>query len=141
MLSITCHRNPSWRGTNSCLLMLIRTKLWYKQNLRRTGQNLVNNLVQYFIHLPKSIITVWTLQLGHLEEDCLVTTFSENKRFSRFFLANGPIKFKVQLCNYLRKQSSDLWMLLVHLKLLFSENVVIWQSFQVSWFECPHSKK
>ena len=49
MLSITCHRNPSWRGANSCLLMLIRTKLWYKQNLRRTGQNLVNNLVQYFI--------------------------------------------------------------------------------------------
>ena len=93
---------------------------------------MVNNLVQYFIHLPESIITVWTLQLGHLEEDCPVTTFSENKRFSRFFLANGPIKFKVQLCDHLRKQSSDLWMLLVNLRLLFSENVVIQQSFK-----CP----
>ena len=50
------------------------------------------------IFLPKSI-TGRILQLGHLEEDnCPIRKFSENKRYSSFF-ANGPIKFKVELCN------------------------------------------
>ena len=30
---------------------------------------------------------------GNVEEDCPITTFSEDKRYSSFF-ANGPIKFK-----------------------------------------------
>lgn len=33
-----------------------------------------------------------------LKKDCLITTFSETKRFSIFFV-NGPIIFKVQLYN------------------------------------------
>ena len=33
----------------------------------------------------KKCIAVWTLKLGHMEEDCLITMFSENKRFSSFF--------------------------------------------------------
>ena len=31
-----------------------------------------------------------------MEEDCLITMFSENKRFSSFF-SNRPIKFKVTI--------------------------------------------
>jgi len=45
--------------------------------------------------LPNKIFTVLTLKPGRFEEDGLITTFSENKKFSRFFFANGPIKFKV----------------------------------------------
>lgn len=86
MLSITCHRNPSWRETNSCLLTLIITKLWYKQSLRRTGKNLVNNLVQYFIHLPVSIIRLWMLQLGCLEEDCSITTMRQSQETALRFM-------------------------------------------------------
>ena len=33
----------------------------------------------------KKCIAVWTLKLGHMEEDSLITMFSENKRFSSFF--------------------------------------------------------
>ena len=43
-------------------------------------------------------LKVRTLTPGHLREDCPITMFSENKRLSSF-VANGPIKFKVQLCN------------------------------------------
>ena len=50
-----------------------------------------------------SMVTVRLLEPGHLEEDCPITTISENKRFSSyFFLANGPRKFKIQLCNRLK---------------------------------------
>ena len=39
-------------------------------------------------------ISVRLLEPGHLEEDYPITTFFENKRFSRFF-ANGPITLKI----------------------------------------------
>ena len=64
-----------------------------------------------------------TLRPGHSEEDCPVTTFSQNKRFSSVF-ADRPIKFKYptmqplkclkpfELTWSLRKQPSNWWMLL-----------------------------
>ena len=70
------------------------------------------------------VVIVWQLKPGHSEEDCPITIISENKRFSSF-LANGPIKFKYstmhslktlkpfELTWPLRKQPSNLWMLLV----------------------------
>ena len=90
----------------------------------------------------KKCIAVWTLKLGHMEEDCLITMFSENKRFSSFF-SNRPIKFKVQLSNHwgrfeltwsLRKQHSNnecCWSFCTKklFNVLLSENVVIGQSF------------
>ena len=45
-------------------------------------------------------LTLSLLRLGHWEEDYPITAFFEKKRFSSFF-ANGPIKFKVQLTNYM----------------------------------------
>ena len=90
----------------------------------------------------KKCIAVWTLKLGHMEEHCLITMFSENKRFSSFF-SNRPIKFKVQLSNHwgrfeltwsLRKQHSNnecCWSFCTKklVNVLLSENVVIGQSF------------
>ena len=43
-------------------------------------------------------ITERLLELGHFEEDCPITTISENKSLSSCF-ANGTINFKIQLCN------------------------------------------
>ena len=97
----------------------------------------------------KKCIAVWTLKLGHMEEDCLITMFSENKRFSSFF-SNRPIKFKVQLSNHwrrfdltwsLRKQHSNneccwsfctknLWMF-YYQKMLWLDNL---------FFKCQHRK-
>ena len=39
-------------------------------------------------------ISVRLLEPGHLEEDYPITTFFENKRFSRFF-PKGPITLKI----------------------------------------------
>ena len=39
--------------------------------------------------LPNEIFTVLTLKPGRFEEDGLITTFSENKKFSRFFFLQG----------------------------------------------------
>ena len=96
-----------------------------------------------------------------LEEDCPLTTFAENKRFSSFiffYFANGPIKFKYstvqtlktikpfELTWPLRKQPSNLWMSLVHLQkktwepLVFGKWCVCTIFFQVSWVECLHCK-
>lgn len=36
-------------------------------------------------------------QMGHLEGDCPITTFSETKDFQGFF-ANRPIKFNKTMC-------------------------------------------
>ena len=82
-----------------------------------------------------------TLKPGHLEEDCPITTFSQNKRFSSVF-ADRPIKLKYstmqplkflkafELTWPLRKPPSNWWMLLHGpyekkiLRIFFSENVV-----------------
>ena len=45
--------------------------------------------------------SVDTVKLGHLEEDCPITTFSENKRFSSF-CANRPIKLKYSTMQLLK---------------------------------------
>ena len=91
-----------------------------------------------------------TLKLAHLEEDCPLATFAENKRFSFFFFATGPIKFRYstmepldtikpfELTWPLRKQPSNLWMLLVRLQkklenLLWCNNTIF---SQVSPVEC-----
>ena len=58
-----------------------------------------------------------TLKPGH----CLITTFSENKRFSFFFSATDQLNSRFnyvtvknfELTWHLRKQHSNLWMLLV----------------------------
>ena len=52
----------------------------------------------HYYQAPATQATVRLLKPALLEEDCLITTFSENKRFSIFTLlfflfANGPIKF------------------------------------------------
>lgn len=44
------------------------------------------------------ILKVKKIKPDTLEEDCPSTTFSEKRRFYSFF-ANGPNKFKAQLCN------------------------------------------
>ena len=97
-------------------------------------------------------------QTGHLEENCQITTFSQNKRFSSVF-ADRLIKFKystMQPLKFLkpfkltwpiRKQPSNWWMLLhgpyAKKKL---ENLVFRKRcdcrifFQVSRFECPLCK-
>ena len=97
-------------------------------------------------------------QTGHLEENCPITTFSQNKRFSSVF-ADRLIKFKystMQPLKFLkpfkltwpiRKQPSNWWMLLhgpyAKKKL---ENLVFRKRcdckifFQVSRFECPLCK-
>ena len=76
-----------------------------------------------------------TLKPGHLEEDCPITKFSQNKRFSCVF-GDRPIKCKYstmqafELTWPLRKQPSNWWMLLHGpyekkiLRIFFSENVV-----------------
>ena len=46
------------------------------------------------------------LELGHLEKDYPITTFFENKRFSRFF-ANKPIKVMNFEGHFLRGQVSS----------------------------------
>ena len=46
-----------------------------------------------------AVVTVWLLELGHLDEDGSITTVCENKRFSSFF-ANALLKFNIQLCNH-----------------------------------------
>ena len=40
----------------------------------------------------KKCIAVWTLKLGHMEEDCLITMFSENKRFKQTNKIQGSTK-------------------------------------------------
>ena len=50
-------------------------------------------------------LTVRLSEPGHLKEDYPITTFFENKRFSGFFFANGPIKFKV---NYATVETTNL---------------------------------
>ena len=88
-----------------------------------------------------TFIVVWLLKPGHLEEDCLIPKIFENKRFSSFFvffLANGPVKFKIQLYNrcmenfetvwtYLTSQetTSNLWFLLACLKKKTRESFVL----------------
>ena len=97
-----------------------------------------------------SFFTGRTLKLAHFE-DCPLATFAENKRFSGFFFfAKGPIKFRYstmepldtiklfELTWPLRKQPSNLWMLLVRLQkklenLLWCNNTIF---SQVSPVEC-----
>ena len=88
-----------------------------------------------------AVVTVQLLEPGHLDEDGPITTVSENKRFSSFCKCTTkiqdstmqPLNKSFECSGPLRKQLSNLWMLLVCLqkileKLLFSEIVVIRQS-------------
>ena len=45
-----------------------------------------NEIKQVNLHNQEIKFTLVTLKTGHLEEDCPFTKFSENKRFSSFFL-------------------------------------------------------
>ena len=78
----------------------------HKQHKSRTAQEVsvkvtfclsfIKMFVQNSIMTALHLFTVQLLKPRHLEEDYLIKTFFENKRFWSFF-ANGPIKFKVQL--------------------------------------------
>ena len=101
-------------------------------------------------------LTVRTLKPGDLKEDCPISTFSENKRFSSFF-CKRPITFINWTCRFPRGQVSSngfkflsvaKWntsILLVRFQ-KNSESFVLrkrcgWKIFfQVSRFECPHCK-
>ena len=105
--------------TNSFLLLICRQgHLEMVVYLMKQGADPASLDIEGSVTLELSLkkcFAVWTLKLGHMEEDCLITMFSENKRFSSFF-SKRPIKFKVQLSNHrrpfeltwsLRKQHSN----------------------------------
>ena len=101
-------------------------------------------------------LTVRTLKPGDLKEDCSISTFSENKRFSSFF-CKRPITFINWTYRFPRGQVSSNGFKFLRLQseiLQFywsvskknSESFVLrkrcgWKIFfQVSRFECPHCK-